>query len=137
LQTLFNILEIFGKCTGLKINMSKTQIFPIRCRAKQIESLLTFFPSKVASFPGKYLGLPLHTRKLRKVEFHPLIDKIGGRLPRWKGKSFSRSSHEALVKTVLSAQLIYQLMCFPAQKWLIKRIDRLMLFYGKGMVQKK
>jgi hypothetical protein len=117
--------------------MSKTQIFPIRCRAKQIESLLTFFPSKVASFPGKYLGLPLHTRKLQKVEFHPLIDKIGGRLPGWKGKSFSRSSRETLVKTVLSAQLIYQLTFFPAQKWLIKRIDRLVLFYGKGMVQKK
>jgi hypothetical protein len=53
------------------------------------------------------------------------LDKIGDRLPGWKGKFLSTSGRETLVKTVLSSQPIYHLTVFQAQKWLIKRIDRL------------
>jgi hypothetical protein len=64
-------------------------------------------------------------RKLRKIDVQPLIDKIGARLPGWKGRFLSTARRETLVKTVLSAQPIYHLTAFPEQKWLIKRIDRL------------
>ena len=55
----------------------------------------------------------------------PLIDKIGARLPGWKGKFLSSSGKEILVKTVLSSLPIYHLTVFHAHKWLIKRIDRI------------
>jgi hypothetical protein len=71
------------------------------------------------------LGLPLHSRHLRRVDVQPLIDKIGGRLPRWKGKLLSLAGRETLVKCVLSSQPIYHLTVFPMQKWLIKQIDKL------------
>ena len=83
------------------------------------------FLEKVGKFLGKYLGLSLHIRKLRRVEVQPLIDKIGARLPGWKGRLLSTAGRETLVKTVLSAQPIYHMTMFPEQKWLIKRIDRL------------
>jgi hypothetical protein len=94
-----------------------------RCTAENISDALADFPRKVSSFPGKYLGLPLHTRKLRRVDDQPLIDKIGGRLPGWKGKMLSSAGRETLVKSVLTSQPIYHLTVFPAQKWLIKQID--------------
>ena len=83
------------------------------------------FPGKICNFPGKYLGLPLHIRKLRKVEVQPLIDKIGARLLGRKGRFLSTAGRETLVKTVLSSQPVYHLTAFSEQKWLIKRIDRL------------
>jgi hypothetical protein len=125
LSRLQKILIFFGECSGLKVNMSKTEIFPIRMQPSALESLLRDFPGKISAFPGKYLGLPLHTRKLRKIEVQPLIDKIGARLPGWKGRFLSSSGRETLVKTVLSAVPIYHLTVFQAQKWMIKKIDQI------------
>jgi hypothetical protein len=125
LSRLHKLLSFFGECSGLRINISKTEIFPIRLDSAAVDQLITNFPGKICSFPGKYLGLPLHTRKLRKIDVQPLLDKIGDRLPGWKGKFLSTSGRETLVKTVLSSQPIYHLTVFQAQKWLIKRIDRL------------
>jgi hypothetical protein len=125
LDRLHKILNFFGDCSGLRINISKTEIFPIRVDNSTVDHLLQNFPGKICSFHGKYLGLPLHTRKLRKIEVQPLIDKIGARLPGWKGRFLSTSGRETLVKTVLSSQPIYHMTAFPEHKWLIKKIDRL------------
>jgi len=61
-------MDVFDKCSGLKVNLSKTEIFPIRCSDDLISEALINFPRKFCSFPGKYLGVPLHTRKLRRVD---------------------------------------------------------------------
>jgi hypothetical protein len=49
------------------------------------------FVVRVRSFPCRYLGLPLHTKKLRKIDFLPLLDKVGGKLPGWKGRLMSKA----------------------------------------------
>jgi hypothetical protein len=125
LQHFSRLLQVFRDCSGLTVNMHKTEIFPIRCTEELIAEVLPTFPGKISFFPGKYLGLPLHTRKLRRIDVQPLIDKIGTRLPGWKGKFLSSAGRETLVKSVLSSQPIYHLTVFPTQKWLIKQIDRL------------
>ena len=112
LDHLYKILNFFGECSGLKINISKTEIYPIRLNDTVVNQLLRNFPGKTCKFPGKYLGLPLHVRKLRKVEVQPLLDKIGARLPGWKGRFLSTSGRETLVKTVLSSQPIYHMTAF-------------------------
>lgn len=68
-------------------------------------------------------GLPLHIRKLRKVDLQPLVDKVGGCIPGWKGRFFTAAGREVLVKSTLSATLIYHLTVLPQNKWLFKRID--------------
>lgn len=90
-----------------------------------VNQLLQKFLGKLCNFPWKYLGLPLHIRKLRKIDVQPLIDKIGARLPGWKGRFLPSAGRETPVKMVLSSQPIYHMTAFPEQKCLIKRIDRL------------
>jgi hypothetical protein len=89
MDRLQKILLLFGECSGLKVNMNKTEIFPIRLQPEMVNNIVRNFPGKISTFPGRYLGLPLHTRKLRKIEVQPLVDKIGARLPGWKGKFLS------------------------------------------------
>lgn len=101
------------------------EIFPIKIDNNTVTHMLQNFPGKICTFPGKYLGLPLHVRKLRKIDVQPLLDKIGARLPGWKGRFLSSAGRETLVKTVLSSQPIYHLTTFPEQKWLIHKIDRM------------
>jgi hypothetical protein len=76
IEHLHRILNFFGDCSGLIINISKTEIIPIRVENNTVTHLLQNFPGKICTFPGKYLGLPLHVRKLRKIDVQPL-DKIG------------------------------------------------------------
>lgn len=125
LDNLQKILHVFGQCSGLSVNMAKTENFPIRLDTEAVEPLMQNFPGKINNFPEKYLGLPLHTKKLRRVDIQPLIDKIGAKLSGWQGKLLSTAGRETLVKTVLSSQPIYHLTAFPAQKWLVKRIDKI------------
>lgn len=110
-------LTFFGRYSGLKFNLEKkrgfTQSIALQNKSRP---LLFVFPGKISSFPGKYLGLLLHTRRLRKVEFQLLINKIRGRLLGWKGKFLNKVGRKTLVKIVLSSQPIYQLTVFPAQK---------------------
>jgi hypothetical protein len=101
------------------------EIYPIRLDNNTVSQLLQNFPGKICNFPGKYLGLPLHVRKLRKIDVQPLLDKIGARLPGRKGRFLSSAGRETLVKTVLSSQPIYHMTVFPQLKWLIRRIDRM------------
>lgn len=81
LQHVNQLLDLFGNCSGLQINMSKTEA-------------LVDFPGKICMFPGKYLSFPLYTRRLRRVDIQPLLDKIGGRLPGWKGESLSSAGRD-------------------------------------------
>jgi hypothetical protein len=122
-ERLLKILTFFGNCSGLKINMSKMEIFPIRIDNTMVSQLLHNFPGKISKFLGKYLGLPLHIRKLRRIDVQPLIDKIGARLPGWKGRLLSTAGRETMVKTVLSSQPIYHMTAFPEQKWLVRKIN--------------
>lgn len=116
LSRINQLLHIFGQCSGLKVNLNKMEIFPIQCSEGLVTNALMGFPRKISSSPGKYLGLPLHTRKLRQVDVQTLIDRIGSRLPGWKGKLLTSVGWETLVKIVLSSQPIYHLTVFPTQK---------------------
>lgn len=124
LNIFTQLLIVFARVSSLHTNGAKTEIFPIRCEEVDLTSLLQAFPDIVKSFPCKYLGLPLHYRKLRKIDFLPLIEKIGERLPTWKGRFFTSSGRETLVKTVLSSMPIHHLSSLHMPKWVFKRIDR-------------
>jgi hypothetical protein len=56
------ILEIFAEASGLNINMTKTEFFPIQCQNVDL-SFLTEDNLVISSFSCIYLGLPLHHRK--------------------------------------------------------------------------
>jgi hypothetical protein len=116
LNNISQVLTIFGNCSELKVNLNKTKIFPIRYSEETVSEAPLNFSGKMCKFPGKYLGLPLHTRKLRRVDVQPLLDKIGGRLPGWKGKMLTMATQDTLVKSVLTSQPIYHLMVFSPQK---------------------
>jgi hypothetical protein len=81
ITALKSILEAFGRASGLRTNLQKSEIFPIGSDNRQLEHILEGFPASVKSFPCRYLSLLLHPKKLRKADFIPLLDKVGGELP--------------------------------------------------------
>ena len=68
-DNLANILRGFGEVTGLCTNFQKSWVVPIRCRHLHHDTILQNFPAARASFPIKYLGLPLLVWQLKVWDF--------------------------------------------------------------------
>jgi hypothetical protein len=81
LGALKEILDMFRRASGLRTNLQKTEIFSICCGEQHLQEILDVFPVRTGSFPCRYLGLPLHIKKLCKLDYLPLLEKVGGKLP--------------------------------------------------------
>jgi hypothetical protein len=119
------ILEAFEGYLGLHINLQKISIHPIRCKNMYLDHVLASFIGIRGTFPCQYLGLQLHTRSLQKVHVQPLIERIGQRLPAWKGRWLNRAGRLMLISSILSSMPTYHLTVFPLTLWARKKIDKI------------
>lgn len=67
--------------------------------------------------PCRYLGLPLGFRKPVRGELQRVLDKAAGKLLPRKGL--------VLINSVVTATATYFLTAFLADKWIIKKMDKL------------
>jgi hypothetical protein len=80
------------------------------------------------------LGLPLHFRNPRRIDYQAYIDKVASRLQTWKGKQLNRKGRLTLINSVLTSTLTYLLMVFdPVLGSSRKLIDYEETSYGRVM----
>lgn len=84
---------------------------------------------KLGSFPVKYLGTPLHYKKLRKEDLQPLVDKMIKKAGGWRGKLLSYKARLILVQTCLASIPIYLLSVIKFPKWVISLINSKIAHY--------
>jgi hypothetical protein len=83
------ILSMFEQLSGLKINFHKSEIFYFG-KAKDMEiQYRQIFGREVGTLPIKYLGIPVHFRKLRNLEWNPIESRFGTKLETWHSKLLS------------------------------------------------
>jgi hypothetical protein len=61
-----DILHLFGEASGLCTNVQKSSVYPIRCDDQDLAVLHDLLPCEVATFPCRYLGLPLAIKKVTR-----------------------------------------------------------------------
>jgi hypothetical protein len=96
------ILALFEQCSGLGCNLQKCQLAPIRCTPEQVTLATSIFPCQTVDFPIRYLCIPLGVSKLPKTTWQPLLDRVGDRLPTWRGRLLRRSGLLTLIKTTMT-----------------------------------
>jgi hypothetical protein len=89
IQYLSSILANFGEATGLVTNFQKSSVIPIRCNDIDLDEVLLGLPVIRASFPTKYLGLPLSVWELKRIDFQPPEDKMARKIITWDGKNIN------------------------------------------------
>src|SRR3954470_1444175 len=89
IDNLAAILRGFGEVTGLCTSFQKSSMVPIRCNHMRLDTILQSLPTARASFPMRYLGLPLSVWQLRKMYLQFLEDKVAGKLVTWEGKNIT------------------------------------------------
>jgi hypothetical protein len=74
------ILSIFEQLSGLKINFHQSEIFYFG-RAKEMEEQYKqIFGCEAGALPFRYLGVPIHYRKLLNKEWNPVENRFERKL---------------------------------------------------------
>jgi hypothetical protein len=79
------ILCIFEQLTGLKINFNKSEVSCFGKATDSIDMYARIFTCKVGMFPFRYLGVPMHFKKLANVDWKDMEDKVEKKTACWKG----------------------------------------------------
>ena len=121
------ILIIYEKALGQKINWDKTSIFFNKnTKIGTREHLLTVSGVSSTSCYDKYLGLQTLVGWSRTDSFQSFLDRIWNRLNGWKERFLSQAGKEVLLKAVIQAIPTYTTSIFQLPKVLCKKINSMM-----------
>ena len=71
----------------------------------------------------RYLGIPIHYRRLTNAEWKEVEERLQKRLGSWKGKLLTVGSRLVLINSVLTNLVLYMLSFFLVPKGVRKRLD--------------
>jgi hypothetical protein len=91
----------------LKINFHKSEIFCFG-KVKELEAQY----KNIFALPFKYLGIPIHYRRLLNKEWNPVENWFEKKLGCWQGKLLSYGDRLALINSILTS-----LLCYPSWKF--------------------
>ena len=74
------ILCLFEQLSGLKINFHKSEIFCFGNAKEMEQQYKQIFGCESGSLPFKYLGVPIHYRRLLNSEWYPVQTRFEGKL---------------------------------------------------------
>lgn len=124
-----DILELFGEASGLKTNLQKSNVLPIKCDQPELEVVQELLPCNISEFPCRYLGLPLSLKKLTRAQIQSIIDRIADQLPGWKADLMTRAGIKVQIQFVLNGMLIYLAMAIDLPIWAQKELSKLQRGY--------
>jgi hypothetical protein len=120
------VLEIFGQASGLRTNFAKCSVSPIACSDAEAVAAAGHMGCQLAPFPVKYLGIPLSTRRLPAETFQPLLDRIADKLPTWRASMMPQAGRLTLIRAVLAAIPLHQLMVLALNKKTLRQINKIL-----------
>jgi hypothetical protein len=119
------ILGLFGHVSGLNVNFAKSSASLIRCNHDDAAPLLAQLGCQIVELPITYLGIPLTLRRPTVAQLQPIVDSIASRLPTWKAGLMSKPGRLAMVKSILSAIPIHQLLAYAPPNKTLKLIEKI------------
>jgi hypothetical protein len=87
------------------------------------EEYRNIFGCEIDTFPFRYLGIPIHFRKLKNGEWKPVEDWFEKKLANWIGKMLSYGDRLVLINSVLTILPMFMLSFFEIPKGVRKRLD--------------
>uniref|UniRef100_A0A453K795 Reverse transcriptase zinc-binding domain-containing protein n=2 Tax=Aegilops tauschii subsp. strangulata TaxID=200361 RepID=A0A453K795_AEGTS len=129
------VLMLFGRASGLMVNYAESSASLLHCDTDEATAALAHLRCPTLDLPITYLGIPLTIGRPTAAQLQPLVDGIARRLPAWKANPMNKTGCLALVKSVLGAIPVHQLLTFvPPKKTLrqIKKIQRGFLWVGRA-----
>jgi hypothetical protein len=123
LRNLRCLFLCFEGASGLKINLSKSEIVPIG-EVQNIDLLASIFDCRVVGLHMKYLGLLLGAHYKDDTIWNGMIETTERRLAGWKLALLSKGGRLTLIKSTLSNLPTYLLSLFPIPSSVANRLEK-------------
>jgi hypothetical protein len=117
------LLSYFEQMSSIRINFHKCDLIAINVEDEIAQNMSQTLSCGLGKFPMKYLGVPLHYKKLRKEDLQPVIDKILKKAAGWRGRLLNYAAKLELVRSVLASIPLYLLSVIKFPKWAITLIN--------------
>jgi hypothetical protein len=117
------LLSTFEQLSSLKINFHQSEIFCFG-KAKEYEvSYSELFGCDIGKYPFRYLGLPMHFRKLNNKDWKMIEERIEKRLSGWKGKMLTVGGKLVLINSLLSSLPMFMLSFLGLPRGVLEMIE--------------
>ncbi|WKA02253.1 hypothetical protein VitviT2T_020466 [Vitis vinifera] len=132
------VLFWFEAASGLKINLSKSEIIPVG-EVDDIEELAAEVGCRVGSLPSQYLGLPLGAPNRASSMWDGVEERVRRRLALWKRQYISKGGRITLIKSTMASIPIYQMSLFRMPNIVVRRLEKLQrdFLWGGGNMERK
>ena len=97
------ILAFFEQLSGLKINFHKSELYCFGKAKDSQEDYRQIFGCEIGALPFRYLGIPIHYRKLLNKEWKTVEDRFEKKLASWVAKMLSYGDRLVLINSVLTS----------------------------------
>ncbi|GJT47353.1 putative RNA-directed DNA polymerase [Tanacetum coccineum] len=124
-KNLISILKVFGDASGLKVNVSKSNLYSVGSCMAEVDALASLIRCKSGALPFIYLGLPVGKDMSKCASWSNVIERFNNRLSMWKGKLLSIGGRFTLSKAVLGSLPLYYLSVFCAPCKVIDCLERI------------
>ena len=131
-RALFNLLDVFRKLSGLKINTSKTEGMWIGSLRNDKSKP---FGIKWNDEPIKALGVYYshYTKLLHEKNFIERLDSVKKLINVWSSRGLSVYGKVTIIKALIIPKFVYILSLLPAPKEIVQELNRILFkFLWKG-----
>jgi hypothetical protein len=110
------LLCAFEKLSGLKINFHKSELFCYGQAREMEDQYIELFGCGLGEYPFRYLGIPMHHKKISNAVWKIIEDKFEKKLSSWKGNLLSYGGRLVLINSVLSSLAMFMLSFYEVLK---------------------
>ncbi|XP_074300960.1 uncharacterized protein LOC141632300 [Silene latifolia] len=118
-------LDTFSSSSGLTPNPSKTNIYFAGVRGTVKHSILQATGYVEGKFPFRYLVTPLHSSRLTKDLFQPLMAKIRSKLGYWASLHLTYAGKVHLINSAIFGLESFWCACLLLPKGVISEIEKI------------
>ncbi|XP_075084825.1 uncharacterized protein LOC142168065 [Nicotiana tabacum] len=108
-------LQLFEALSGLHINMSKSNVYPVN-NVPNLEELTEILCCGTTSLPTTYLGLSLGTKNKSLEVWNGVVEKFKNKLASWKRQYLYMGGRLTLINSVLDSIPTYLNVPCPNSK---------------------
>ncbi|RVW55429.1 putative ribonuclease H protein [Vitis vinifera] len=128
----------FEAISGLKVNLSKSEVIPVG-EGIPMETFAPVLGCKIGSLPISYLGLPLGAPYKSTRVWDVVEERFRQRLSLWKRQYLSKGGRLTLLKSTLSSLPTYFIFLFVIPKRVSARLEKIQrdFLWGGGALENR
>ncbi|KAJ0812657.1 putative RNA-directed DNA polymerase [Helianthus annuus] len=120
---IVRVLRCFFICSGLKINIDKSNLFGIGVGVEETKDMASEVGCNPDVLPFTYLGLKVGANMNRISNWQPVYYIFRNRLAKWKSNMLSIGGRVVLIKSVLESLPCYYFSLYKAPKKVISNLE--------------